>query len=82
MRLFIERRNKMKNKTLRSKCPHLADWKFKSCDAPEIPYTPSQFQLQEYCSNISHIKCPLYLDAAESMAFTGARRESNKMKVR
>jgi hypothetical protein len=72
----------MKSRTLRSKCPHLADWKFKACEAPEIPYSPSQFQLEEYCSNVSHTRCPLYLDAADSRTLVSVGRTNKPVKVR
>ena len=43
------------------KCPHLMKWVRASCKAFEIPYTPSMFELEEYCRTKDHRKCPLYL---------------------
>jgi hypothetical protein len=43
------------------KCPHLMKWVITSCKAPDKPYMPSLFELEEYCSTKDHRKCPFYL---------------------
>ena len=43
------------------KCPHLIKWVISSCKALERPYTPSLFELDEYCMKREHRKCPFYL---------------------
>jgi hypothetical protein len=43
------------------KCPHLMKWVRSSCKAFERPYTPSMFELEEYCRRKEHRKCPFYL---------------------
>jgi hypothetical protein len=64
------------------KCPHLADWMYKSCEASIKPYTPSQFQLTEYCKGDAHIKCPFYLDTMELRFHAEKDKNNNLMKVR
>lgn len=44
------------------KCPFLRDWIVSACRAGDTPYMPSRFQLQEYCKNKDHRKCPFYSD--------------------
>jgi hypothetical protein len=36
-------------------------WVRASCKAFEKPYTPSMFELEEYCRRKDHRKCPFYL---------------------
>jgi len=45
------RRNKMK-------CPHLMKWITFLCKANKEVYSPSPFQLEEYCKREEHKKCP------------------------
>jgi hypothetical protein len=40
------------------KCPHL-NVRIQSCRANRASYSPSEFQIEEYCTNASHRKCPL-----------------------
>jgi hypothetical protein len=68
-------RTGMKGETM--KCPHLVKWVISSCKALESPYTPSLFELDEYCTKKDHRKCPFYLreilntaDMAESNVIT------------
>jgi hypothetical protein len=42
------------------KCPYLMKWLTFACKATKKPYSPSPFQLQEYCKTKSHKKCPFY----------------------
>ncbi|GBE02858.1 hypothetical protein BMS3Bbin06_00056 [bacterium BMS3Bbin06] len=44
------------------RCPFLRDCIVSSCRAGDTPYIPSLFQLQEYCKNKDHRKCPFYAD--------------------
>lgn len=61
------------------KCPYLEKWVIAACRAASItgiagekPYTPSLFQLHEYCKSKEHRRCPLYLrDAISSSAVEG-----------
>jgi hypothetical protein len=55
------------------KCPHLADWTRKSCKACEQPYSPSLFQLSEYCKKHSHKKCPFYMNNRDKLEQTISR---------
>ncbi len=41
------------------KCPYLTKWIIFTCQAGEVPYVPSLFQLEEYCKSKQHKKCPL-----------------------
>jgi hypothetical protein len=50
------------------KCPHLMKWVRVSYKAFERPYTPSMFELEEYCRRKDHRKCPFYLRNAISAA--------------
>jgi hypothetical protein len=61
----------MRKRTAKLKCPHMANWKIKSCEALITTYNPSQFQFEEYCKSRAHIKCPFYLDALENRTFAG-----------
>ena len=67
------------------KCPHLADWLKKVCDACKKPYTPSSFQLSEYCKSYFHSKCPLYLDnrdrAEQNAACSYTHNTTNESEV-
>ena len=42
------------------KCPHLIKWLTFTCKAKEKPYSPSVFQVQEYCKGKYYNKCPFY----------------------
>jgi hypothetical protein len=51
------------------KCPYLLKWVKLSCKALNKRYTPSQFELEEYCETKEHRKCPFYLrDVARAYA--------------
>ncbi len=44
------------------KCSHLIARRNRSeCSALEAPYTPSLFELSEYCRTGGHRKCPFYM---------------------
>jgi len=43
------------------KCPHLIQWVTFACKAKDKLYFPSPFQLQEYCKQEEHKKCPFNL---------------------
>jgi hypothetical protein len=45
------------------KCPKLVKQQISSCKAGDKPYMPSKFQLQYYCKNPEHKKCPFYASA-------------------
>jgi predicted sulfurtransferase len=65
--------NREKSGLRKMKCPHLADWILKSCEACEQPYAPSLFQLSEYCRKHSHKKCPFYMDNRDKLDQTMSR---------
>ncbi|TAN42693.1 MAG: response regulator [Nitrospirae bacterium] len=44
----------------REKCPHLMLTDISSCVAGDLPYVPSIFELEEYCRNVRHLRCPFY----------------------
>ncbi len=46
------------------KCPHLTRRMF-TCNALERPYSPSLFELHEYCGNRYHTKCPFFRNTAQ-----------------
>lgn len=48
------------------KCPHLVNMFVCTCAAEETPYVPSLFELEEYCRNTRHSRCPFYLGTALS----------------
>lgn len=53
-------------KTLENgKCPHLIKWLTSICRAVDKHYTPSSFQVQEYCRTKNHLKCPFYARTKE-----------------
>jgi hypothetical protein len=72
----------MEKRALKQKCAYLADWMYKSCEATTNAYVPSQFQLEEYCSTGSHIKCPFYLNAMDSRAMVSIGDKKMLMKER
>lgn len=41
-------------------CPCLKGTYLKTCSAPPDVYSPSQFQVEEYCTNAWHPFCPLF----------------------
>jgi hypothetical protein len=43
------------------KCPYLVESPVLACKAGEKPYSPSLFQLHEYCKNKNYKKCPFLL---------------------
>jgi hypothetical protein len=43
------------------RCRYLKKWVIARCEAGEEGYTPSIFQLHEYCHGRDHRKCPFYL---------------------
>lgn len=59
------------------KCPHLKKWVLFTCKATETLYFPSTFQLEEYCKQKNHRKCPFLLagisreDMGEAVLLTG-----------
>ena len=59
------------------KCPHLMKWVRASCKAFERPYTPSMFELEEYCRGKDHRKCPFYL----RNTISAARSEDSNLLV-
>jgi hypothetical protein len=42
-------------------CPHLLHID-NSCDVIRPRYTPSEFEVDEYCATEQHLRCPLYHD--------------------
>ncbi len=64
------------------KCPHLADWMYKACEATKKPYIPSPFQLKEYCKTEYHVKCPFYLDILDMRPFAETGKARNLVKAR
>lgn len=42
-------------------CPHLLHID-NSCDVISPRYTPSEFEVDEYCATDQHLRCPLYQD--------------------
>jgi hypothetical protein len=46
------------------KCSYLK-FKMSSCSANAASYIPSDFQLEEYCTNANHTKCP-FMNALRS----------------
>ncbi len=53
------------------RCPHLRTWTVSSCKADKRPYIPSLYEIQEYCTDKRHKKCPLYVDIGQE-ALSGA----------
>lgn len=51
------------------KCPHLIKWLTFACKAKEKLYFPSSFQLDEYCKQKLHRKCPFYVRGISSEEF-------------
>jgi hypothetical protein len=47
------------------KCPHLINWLRAVCKASDKLYTPTAFQINEYCKSVSHPRCPFYLTKKE-----------------
>ena len=43
------------------KCPHLMKRIIFFCKADKKVYSPSHFQIDEYCRKKEHIKCPFFL---------------------
>jgi|WetSurMetagenome_2_1015567.scaffolds.fasta_scaffold00320_24 hypothetical protein len=72
----------MPKKNVNQKCTYLADWMYKACEASIKPYTPSQFQLAEYCKSGSHIKCPFYLDALDGLVIADSGNRNTLQKER
>ena len=50
------------------KCPHLQKWTVSSCRANKKPYVPSIYELEEYCNDEGHERCPLYKELTHSGA--------------
>jgi len=50
----------LKVEAKRLKCPYLTKWIIFTCQAGEVPYVPSLFQLEEYCKSKQHKKCPFF----------------------
>ena len=44
------------------KCPQLMLMGISSCGAGDLPYVPSIFELEEYCTNTRHARCPFYIE--------------------
>jgi hypothetical protein len=42
-------------------CPHLLH-DDNSCDVIAPRYSPSEFEVDEYCATEQHLRCPLYQD--------------------
>jgi len=42
-------------------CPHLLHGD-NSCDVIAPRFTPSEFEIDEYCATEQHLRCPLYQD--------------------
>jgi hypothetical protein len=42
-------------------CPHLMRLGISSCGAGDLPYVPSIFELDEYCTNSRHARCPFFI---------------------
>ncbi len=53
---------------MKKKCPHLQRWTVSSCRADKKPYVPSIYELEEYCSDERHERCPLFRELAHSGA--------------
>ena len=47
------------------KCPHLIKWLTSACKAADTHYSPSRFQLEEYCTTKDYRKCPFFLKVNE-----------------
>ncbi len=45
----------------RIRCPHLGKLIWFFCNADKGVYVPSLFQLEEYCRNMAHKKCPFFI---------------------
>jgi hypothetical protein len=69
----------MNGNKIKLKCPHLADWMYRACEATTAPYAPSQFQLAEYCRSLLHVKCPFYLDAMDKTGLVAAGNKKSVM---
>jgi hypothetical protein len=64
------------------KCPHLIKWITFACKAEEKLYFPSPFQLQEYCKQKEHRKCPFnlkvyYDECIEGLTFRTLQGETS-----
>jgi hypothetical protein len=66
------------------RCPHLLNWTVSSCVADDKPYVPSLFELQQYCTDKGHDRCPLYVGLAREGqdAFSGAIVEERDLPLR
>lgn len=47
------------------KCPHLMKWVTFLCKADQEVYSPSLFQIEEYCRSTAHKKCPFFLGISD-----------------
>jgi len=54
---LIKKLNKKEVKGMH--CPYLQH-NDNSCDAVEPKYSPSEFEVDEYCATEQHLRCPLY----------------------
>lgn len=55
----------MQRKWTNMKCPHLINWIRSACKACDNPYTPTAFQINEYCKSVLHPRCPFYMTRKE-----------------
>lgn len=47
-------------------CPYLLIHRIGFCTAGDGPYVPSLFELEEYCREFRHARCPFYLGIGPS----------------
>jgi len=60
MKELLEDQPKSSTRT-KMKCPYLTKWVTFACKADYKLYFPSSFQIQEYCNQKEHKRCPFYL---------------------
>ncbi len=63
-------------------CPHLRNWTVSSCKANKKPYIPSLHELQEYCTDKRHKKCPLYADIEHETLYGAGVMEERDLSLR
>jgi len=59
MRVKRAQSNTAKKEVSQMHCPYLLH-KDDGCEAVKTRFSPSEFELDEYCTTEKHLRCPLY----------------------